>query len=244
MADSASTSPTNSSSNNPTVTMTYGDDGKLIVTMTYPDGVNTVSTPSMKPIPIAGGATNLLDNAAKAQQELAMAEQPSVPDPKGNFFSTIWDSTWGKWVLVGALSAATILLIVKLTASHSSRKNTATPVVMTARQATLAQAQLDKQLSNESQVLKAEGYSADIIAQSRNQVEIVDGTQIALATIASGRGKNKSPLFVTGSDTPEHYASLANVNTRAYAGSLSVSPSQNDMTQNTAAVHGLSTGIC
>ncbi len=215
--------------------------GPLITTLVPQDhGDRIAPQGTFAPLGIDNGKqlNSLLDNPIEAQLEMAAGQQPTATNTKGDGFSGFGKFLSGSWIYLAVSAAVIVALVIALT-RNSSKSTPKAPQNLTQAQAATAQAQLDQQLTIGSQLLKSEGYSADTIAQSRNQVKIVYGSQIALAEHSTNRLDKLSALYTTGDYGPSHYANLVNIDAKAYVNSLSASPTSKDLAANSAAVHGL-----
>jgi hypothetical protein len=157
-------------------------------------------------------------------------------DQGPGLWSAFWNSPW-RWVVLSGLG---LLLLIELLKSHGSdpTKTVKIPSKMNATQAAMIQSQVDQQIASAGAVLKAAGYSRDAIATAQNQAALDYGTRIALATVVTSRRKNTAPQMVIGEQSPAGYVPLKSLNTRAYTASLSMDPTQNDIEDNSAVVHG------
>jgi hypothetical protein len=172
---------------------------------------------------------------------VAASDSPKTSNKLGAS-TDFWNSSIRNWVLLAAGVGLTLGLIFALRSSGSKSSPTQN---LTQAQAQVAQDQLAQQISSTTGALKAAGYSQATIQRARNQVALEYGTRIVERTIArpSQNIDTNHVVLVTGVASPDHYASLDQIDTREYLKSLSVSPNAADITRNTAIVHNLSTDI-
>jgi hypothetical protein len=179
----------------------------------------------------------------------ADTDQPEVTQSShGNWLSSLAGSVWNtpllRYLTLGvAATGLGVGLYLVLHSGGSTKGSGTTKTTLTPAQAAVAQNQLARAIANTTGLLQAAGYSAQTIHRAQTQVALDYGSRIALATVVPASTKMSIPLYVIGSGTPAHYANFDTLNVRAYVSSMSRSPTPNDITKNSAAVHDLRTTV-
>jgi hypothetical protein len=156
------------------------------------------------------------------------------------------DTRWGSLLLVGGFLGLLFLGIWKGTHTASSTVQSQSPAKVTSPQAAVAaRAAVAQDLAQTATALTRMGYDPTQLRTMSNMILMTRGTDIAAAarqhsdsSILASNSKGNG-LFVTGSNAPTHYQSLAAIDVNAYLDSISKKPTRADILANSAAVHGV-----
>ena len=232
MSNNSSTTPTDQQTQKEPATSTFfsipGDSGNKL----RPAGSSSLDlNPYQLETQLAAG-----DQAAGASDTWTSGLWGAVSDGATSF----WSSSWRNWTLVGIGAGVAIGLIVSALTGGGSAKSMTLPSQMTPVQALQAQQLIQKQLANADQALRKAGISAASIQQAHQEAQVIEGTQVVLASRSSdGSVALPKKVTVSGVTTPSHYSSLAQLDAKAYVATLSPVPTLSDLTDNSAVLHGV-----